>query len=153
MNGTPDGAAARRALQQAEQARALGARRATRPGWYHLVLGVGMFLALASFSLDRPAAGVAVGLVLVPVAAELLARQQTGAQPLQRYDDRSVRGVVVGYVVLVLVLAAAGITAERAADLPGAAAVSGALVLVATVLAGRRLDERRASGAMSPDPA
>ena len=148
-----DGGDAERALAQAAEARALGARRATRPGWYHLVLGAGMCWALASFSLDRPAIGIATGLVLVPVAAELLARQQTGAAPLQRYDDPAVRGLVAGYAALVVALAAVGLVLERAADLAGAAAVSGVLVLVATVLTGRRLDARRTAGAMSAGPA
>ena len=148
-----DGTEAEQALSHAAQARALGARSAARPGWYYLVLGAGMGWALASVSLDRVAIGVAIGLVIVPLAAELLARQQTGAAPLQRYGDRSVRGLVVGYVALVVASAVVGVVLERAAGLTGAAAVSGVLVLVATVVTGRRLDARRASGAMSGDPA
>lgn len=144
---------ASRALEEAAGARAQGARRAARPGWYHPVLGVGLLVALASFSVDRPAVGVAVGLVLLPVAAELGARQQTGAAPLTGYTHPAVRGPVAGYAALVVVLAGAGVLLEEAAGLTGAAVVAGVLVLVATVVLGRRLDARRASGAMATDPA
>lgn len=141
-----DGRTAAEALARSRKDTALGARSAARPWWYHPALGVCMFLALASFSLDAPAIGVPLGLVVGPVALEMLARQRTGAAPLQQYADPSVRGVVIPYVLAVLALGGAGIALEKGAELTGAAAVSGAIILVVTIVVGRLVDRRRTAG-------
>lgn len=145
VDDTTDHTAAE-ALASARQAQAQGASQARRPAWYHLALGVSLFVALASFTVGSPAVGVPLGLVIGPVALEMLARQQTGAAPLQSYGHPSVRGLATTAAVTVATLFAAGILLEKGAGLTGAAVVCGVLVLVVTVVLGRRLDSRRAAG-------
>lgn len=136
---SPD--AAREALAQARADRAAGAARAARPGWYAPALGLSMALALASFSLDLPAIGVPLGLVMGPVAIELLARRRTGASPIRSYAGQG--PLLVAYVAVVIVLGAVGVGLEKGASLTGAAAVAGLLVAGVTVLAVRAVDRHR----------
>lgn len=136
---SPD--AARQALEQARADRAAGAARAARPGWYAPALGLSMAVALASFSLDLPAIGVPLGLVIGPVAIELLARQRTGASPLRSYAGQG--PLLIAYVAAVIVLGAAGILLEKGFAVTGAATAAGLLVAGVTVLAVRAVDGRR----------
>lgn len=136
---SPD--AAREALAQARSDRAAGAARAARPGWYAPALGLSMALALASFSLDLPAIGVPLGLVIGPVAIELLARQRAGASPIRSYAGQG--HLLVAYVAAVIVLGVVGIVLEKRAGVTGAAAVAGLLAAGVTVLAVRAVDRRR----------
>ncbi|MFG2678571.1 hypothetical protein [Streptomyces sp. NPDC048392] len=136
---------AREAISRAEAAQADGAERAVRPTWYYPALGGGLLLAFASFSLDMATFGVPIGLVIVPVAVETLARQATGASPYRSYTGPATRGIAVAFVLLTAALFALGLALESAVGLTGAMAVAGLAAAAVTVVTGRRLDRARAA--------
>lgn len=82
-----------------------------------------------------------LGLVIGPVAIELLARRRTGASPIGLYAGQGPR--LVACVAVVIVLGAVAVGLEKGASITGAAAVAGLLVAGVTVLAVRAVDRHR----------
>lgn len=118
-----DQAEARELLAAAQQAEDAGARAAARPAWYPPALGLSMGLALASFAVPwLTITGVVLGVVVLPLVIEAVARSRTGASPVSHLAPGA-RGQVVASVVVVV-----GVTAAALVHLKTTGAVWGVLV-------------------------
>ena len=133
---------ARRALAEAAEGREIVARRAVAPWWYHVGLGLSLCWAFATVSIGWGwiPYGVITGLLVVPLLLNLAANHVTGIS-LDRYTATpGARRISVRASVALPVLIVVGLAAEWGAGLRGSMAVCGLVMLVVTVLAGRRVD-------------
>jgi lysylphosphatidylglycerol synthetase-like protein (DUF2156 family) len=133
---------AREALERATRARAGAMARAASPWWYYPGVGCCLFFAFASVSIDWDLIphGVIVGLFLGPTLLTMAAGHATGVSLDRFYATPGLRRVTQRFGPFVVALIALGLVLEWVADLRWSMAVCGAVVLVATVFTGRRLD-------------
>ncbi|MGW1745049.1 hypothetical protein ACWCRD_05410 [Streptomyces sp. NPDC002092] len=138
-----DPAAARAALDDAHSARAAIADRATAPWWYHAGLGLGVGLVFASIDAGGSLvpSGVIVGGLVLPTALTLSVARLRGVSVNRSVSAPGTRGLNGLFLIVLVVLGAAGLTLKFAADLTGAMTVAGLLALALTVYVSRRNDE------------
>ncbi|WP_159046931.1 hypothetical protein [Streptomyces sp. XY66] len=139
---TMDPADARAALEQAAAARARIVARTPSPWWYYPGVGCCLLFAFASVSIDWDLIpyGVIFGLSLGPLLLTTAAGRATGVSLDRYYATPGLRRTTSLLGPFVVALIAVGLLLEWAADLRWSMAVCGVVALIATVLAGRRLD-------------
>ncbi|NWF28203.1 hypothetical protein HW130_18340 [Streptomyces sp. PKU-EA00015] len=133
---------ARQALAQAGAARAGVAARAAAPRWYYPAVGGCFLFAFASVSIDWDLIpfGVVLGISLGPTLLTMAAGHATGVSFNRYYATPGARRITSVLGPLLVTLIALGLVLEWGADLRWSMAACGVVALVATVVAGRRLD-------------
>ena len=144
-SGSPASSArsARAALEGVRAARGLVADRVRSPWWYHPALGISFAFAFATVSISWGLIpyGVIIGLSLVPTVLTLAVKRTTGVAIDRYMATPGARRESYVYSLLFVLLIAAGLALEWAADLRWSMAGCGVLVLVLTVVMGRRIEE------------
>ncbi|GAB3451322.1 hypothetical protein GCM10027570_27730 [Streptomonospora sediminis] len=139
-----DDVTAQDALNSVQDVQCRVVDRGASPWWYHPALGVSMAIAvgMGSFSWDLIPYAVIGGGAVVPTVLSALVDRRNGVA-INRYgatpESRRSSG---GYALALTLLIAVGILLQWGAGLPWAMAASGALVLVLTVICGRRIESR-----------
>ena len=137
-NEVSDRAAAEAELATLQSQRAALAERAMQPWWYDALLSLLLFGFIASYSLrDNWVTLAAVVVFLLCLRGMVvLYRRHTGFWVHGFRKGRTRKAIRVWFVCVVVVLAA-GFTAELALDLRGAMVVAGAVLAVALLLVNR----------------
>ena len=137
-NEVSDRAAAEAELAVLQSQRAALADRAVQPWWYDALLSLLLFGFIASYSLrDNWVTLAAVAVFLLCLRGMVvLYRRHTGFWVHGFRKGRTRKAIRVWFGCVVVVLAA-GFTAELALDLRGAMVVAGAVLAVALLLVNR----------------
>ncbi|PWR11324.1 hypothetical protein DKT68_06130 [Micromonospora acroterricola] len=133
---------ARRTLAEVAGGREIVAGRAVAPWWYHLGIGLSLFWAFAAVSIGWAwiPYGVIIGLLIGPLLFNLAANHVTGISLDRYHATPGARRISVRAGMALPVLIVLGLALEWGADLRGAMAACGVVMLVITVVAGRRID-------------
>ncbi|MFJ8626470.1 hypothetical protein ACIRD3_27030 [Kitasatospora sp. NPDC093550] len=130
---------ARAALDAVADARALVADRVRTPWWYHLGLGAALAAWFVSMSL-RAATWGTPAFVLVVLGLAWALRESTGVSFAALTATPATRRLYAGYLLALVVLAAAGMSLEWGADVRWAIAAAGLVIGALTVAVGYRAD-------------
>ncbi|MEU5964291.1 hypothetical protein ABZ777_24060 [Micromonospora parva] len=133
---------ARQALVQVAGGREIIADRAVAPWWYHLGIGLSLLWAFAAVSIGWAwiPYGVIIGLLVGPLLFNLAANHVTGISLDRYHATPGARRISVRAGAALPVLIVLGLALEWGADLRGSMAVCGVVMLVITIVAGRRID-------------
>ncbi|GAB3474360.1 hypothetical protein [Nocardiopsis coralliicola] len=126
-----------------------GARQGSAsPWWYHPAMGASMAVAvgMGSFSWDLIPYAVIVGVGIVPAALTAVVDRRNGMAAHRYSATASARRASGGYLLALVLLIVAGVLVQWGAGLPWAMAGCGALVLILTVVCGRRIETRALAG-------
>ncbi|MBL6280295.1 hypothetical protein JMF97_29455 [Micromonospora fiedleri] len=133
---------ARRALAEITDGRAVVAGQAVAPWWYHPGMGASLLWAFAAVSVGWAwiPYGVIIGLLLGPLLLNFAANHATGVSLDRYHATPAARRISVRAGMALPVLIVLGLALEWGADLRGSMAACGVVMLVITIVAGRRID-------------
>ncbi|WP_261951392.1 hypothetical protein [Streptomyces nigrescens] len=134
---TPD--SARTALDSVAASQARAATRSAAPWWYHFGLGAALALTFLAISM-RMAAWACPVLVVVALGLDQAVRRSTGVSYERFTATPGAIKIFGGYVLALVLLAAAGMYLEWGAGVHWAIAVAGGVIGVLTVTSGYRID-------------
>ncbi|MGX1974068.1 hypothetical protein [Streptomyces kronopolitis] len=138
-SGRPTPDSARSALEVVAASRARAAARVGAPWWYHVGLGATLALVFLAMSL-RVASSAGAVLVVVVLGLGCAVRRATGVSYERHTSTPGAIKAYGGYVLAIVLLAAAGMYLEWGAGVRWAIAVAGGGVGVLTVVLGYRVD-------------
>ncbi|MFD7503815.1 hypothetical protein [Streptomyces sp. NPDC059850] len=138
-SGSMDPRSARAALDDVDASRVRVADRISAPWWYHWGLGAALALVFLSMSL-RIASSAGAALVLVVLGLDRAVRRVTGVSFERFTATPGARRLYGAYLVAFVLLAAAGMVLEWAADVRFAIAGAGLVIGALTVAVGYRVD-------------
>ncbi|GHF28211.1 hypothetical protein GCM10018790_02020 [Kitasatospora xanthocidica] len=138
-SGPSDPRSVRAALDSVADARSRAADRVRTPWWYHAGLGAALAAWFVSMSL-RAATWSGAVFVLVVLGLGWALRQSTGVSFAALTATPATRRLYAGYLLALVVLAAAGMTLEWGADVRWAIAGAGLVIGALTVVVGYRAD-------------
>ncbi|MGW9078339.1 hypothetical protein [Streptomyces kronopolitis] len=138
-SGRPTPDSARSALDAVAASQARAATRISAPWWYHLGLGATLALVFLAMSL-RVASWAGAVLVVVVLGLGYAVRRATGVSYERYTSTPGAIKVYGGYILALVLLAAAGMYLEWGAGVHWAIAVAGGVIGVLTVAVGYRVD-------------